>query len=140
VAIGADDARQRSGLTAARRDLTEVERQLALQRDVAQPVLDGQPFVRLAPVSGTGPSAIWINPAGKAPYLAAPNLPNLQPDRTYELWFLRGATPVPAGTFQSGSVLPVAALPKGTTALAITVEPQGGSVTPTSSPIMVGKV
>ena len=140
AAVGVDDAHRRSDLAAARTDLAEVERQLTLQRAVAQPVLDGQQFVRLAPVSGAGPSAIWVNPAGKAPYLAAPNLPDLQSDRIYELWFLQGATPVPAGTFRSGAVLAVATLPKGTTALAITVEPQGGSATPTTSPIMVGKV
>jgi len=140
VAVGIDDARQRSERTVQLADLTAVEQQLALQQAVAQPVLDGQRFVRLAPVSGNGPSAIWVSPAGKAPYLAAPKLPPLQPDRTYELWFLQGNKPVPAGTFQSGAVLSLPALPAGTTAMAITVEPSGGSPAPTSSPIMVGTV
>lgn len=140
VAVGVDDVRQRRERTAQLADLTAVEQQLALQQAVAQPVLDGQRFVRLAPVSGKGPSAIWVSPTGKAPYLAAPQLPPLQPDRTYELWFLQGNKPVPAGTFLSGSVLPLPALPAGTTAMAITVEPHGGSPAPTSSPILVGTV
>jgi anti-sigma-K factor RskA len=140
VAVGIDDAHQRRELTQQLADLTAVEQQLALQQAVAQPVLDGQRFVRLAPVSGKGPSAIWVRPAGKAPYLAAPQLPPLQPDRTYELWFLQGNKPVPAGTFLSGAVLTLPALPSGTTALAITVEPHGGSPAPTSSPIMIGTV
>ncbi len=140
VAVGVDDIRKRQELAAARRDLAAVDGQLTLQRAVAQPVLEGQPYVRLAPVSGSGPSAIWINPAGKKPYLAAPNLPNLQPDQIYELWFLQGSKPVAAGTFQTGSVLTLPPLPGGTTAMAITVEPSGGSAAPTTKPIMVGKV
>jgi anti-sigma-K factor RskA len=140
VAAGVDDARQRQGLAAAKTDLAAAEGQLAVQRAIAQPVLDGQRFVRLAPVSGAGPAAIWVNPPGKSPYLAAPNLPKLQPDRTYELWFLQGSKALPAGVFQAGTVLALPALPIGTTALAVTVEPGGGSPTPTSSPILVGTV
>ena len=140
VAVGIDDAHQRRELAQQLADLTAVEQQLALQQAVAQPVLDGQRFVRLAPVSGKGPSAIWVSPAGKAPYLVAPQMPPLQPDRTYELWFLKGSKPVPAGTFLSGAVLTLPALPSGTTAMAITVEPHGGSPAPTTSPIMVGTV
>ncbi|MGI8916267.1 MAG: anti-sigma factor [Chloroflexota bacterium] len=134
-AVGVDDAQQRRGRAAALSDLAVADGQLALQQEIAQPILNGQPYVHLAPVSGHGPSAIWINPAGKAPYLAAPNLPALKPDRTYQLWFLRGSTPEPGGTFQSGAVLTLPALPVGTTALAITVEPGGGSAKPTSVPI-----
>jgi hypothetical protein len=140
VVVGIDDAHWRREDAQQLAELTAVEQQLALQQAVAQPVLDGQRFVRLAPVSGNGPSAIWVSPAGKAPYLAAPKLPPLRADRTYELWFLQGSKPVPAGTFLSGAVLTLPALPGGTTAIAITVEPQGGSSAPTSSPIMVGTV
>lgn len=138
VAIGIDDTRQRRERSAQLADLTAVEQQLALQQAIAQPVLDGQRVVRLAPVSGNGPSAIWVSAAGKAPYLAAPQLPPLQPDRTYELWFLQGDKPLAAGTFLSGAVLNLPPLPPGTTAMAVTVEPHGGSLAPTSSPILVG--
>ena len=138
IGVGIDDARQRRDLTAELADLTVVEQQLALQQVIAQPVLAGQRYVRLAPVSGNGPSVIWVNPVGKAPYLAAPSLPALQPGRTYQLWFLQGSKPLPSVTFQSGSVLTLPALPAGTTELAVTVEPQGGSSAPTTAPILVG--
>lgn len=140
VAVGVDDARQRQGRAAAQADLAAAEGQLAVQRAIAQPILDGQQFVRLTPVSGTGPAAIWVNPPGKSPYLAAPNLPKLQPDRTYELWFLQGSKPSPAGVFQAGTILALPPLPVGTTSLAVTVEPRGGSPAPTSSPILIGTV
>ena len=140
VLVGVDDVRQRRELAAELADLAVVEQQLTLQQVIAQPVLAGQPYVRLAPVSGTGPSVIWVNPVGKSPYIAAPSLPALQPDRTYQLWFLQGSKPLPSVTFRSGSVLTLPALPAGTTALAVTVEPQGGSPAPTTRPIMVGTV
>lgn len=140
AAVGLDDVRLRRELTASHGRVAQLQQQLALQRDVAQPVLNGQQFVRLAPVSGKGPAALWVNPPGKAPYLAAPDLPDLGPNRTYELWFLRGAKPLPAGTFPAGSVLTLPQTPQGTTAMAITVEPRGGSATPTTAPIMLGKV
>jgi len=95
--------RQRRELAAELTELAVVEQQLTLQQLIAQPVLDGQRYVRLAPVSGTGPSVIWVSPVGKAPYIAAPSLPALPPDRTYQLWFLQGSKPLPSVTFRSGS-------------------------------------
>ena len=105
VLVGVDDVRQRRELAAELTELAVVEQQLTLQQLIAQPVLDGQRYVRLAPVSGTGPSVIWVSPVGKAPYIAAPSLPALPPDRTYQLWFLQGSKPLPSVTFRSGSVL-----------------------------------
>jgi anti-sigma-K factor RskA len=70
----------------------------------------------------------------------------VQPGKTYELWVLpaSGAAPVAAGTFRpdvNGSasvVLP--ALPKNVPAkgFGVTVEPDGGSPTPTLPIVLMG--
>ena len=78
--------------------------------------------------------------------LVASNLEHLPQNKTYELWILpaNGSAPVPAGTFQPDSrgnaslVLPN--IPTGVEAkgFAVTIEPQGGSATPTMPIKMLG--
>ena len=65
---------------------------------------------------------------------------------TYQLWYLGGghSAPVPAGTFDpdsSGHVTTVLAGSVGTAAaVAVTVEPAGGSLQPTTKPVMAVKL
>jgi anti-sigma-K factor RskA len=92
-------------------------------------------------------------PQGKAIYLQrrssliflANNLPALPPQRAYELWLIpMTGAPIPAGVFKPdahGSATVVnPPLPAGVEAkaFAITVEPEAGSLAPTSTPIMLG--
>ena len=71
--------------------------------------------------------------------LMANNLPPLPDDKVYELWLLpsNDNTAMPAGTFspdQKGSALMLHAMPDGgiqAKAFAVTIEPRGGSQTPT---------
>jgi hypothetical protein len=61
---------------------------------------------------------------------------------TYELWVIDPAVgPVPAGTFdvdvEGGTVQPVAGDLRGAAAVAVTIEPEGGSPEPTTDPILV---
>jgi anti-sigma-K factor RskA len=93
-------------------------------------------------------------PQGKAFYVRdqarlvfiANNLPQLSPQKAYELWLIpaSGAAPIPAGVFKpdahgSATVinppLPVGVQPK---AFAMTIEPEQGSSTPTMPIVMVG--
>ncbi|PYV53400.1 MAG: hypothetical protein DMG90_02595 [Acidobacteria bacterium] len=93
-------------------------------------------------------------PQGKAFYVRdqarlvfiASNLPQLPPQKAYELWLIpaNGKAPVPAGVFKpdvrgSAAVinppLPVGVEPK---AFAMTIEPEQGSSTPTMPIVMVG--
>jgi anti-sigma-K factor RskA len=64
--------------------------------------------------------------------------------RTYQLWFIKDGKPVPSVTFKPGpnghadvERIPV---PQGgpLDAAAVTVEPEGGSPQPTSTPVLVG--
>jgi len=75
----------------------------------------------------------------------ASNLPELPPQKTYELWLIpTNGAPIPAGLFRPdahGSAAVVKPpLPSGVEAktFAITVEPGSGSAAPTSTPVMVG--
>ena len=78
--------------------------------------------------------------------LVASNLESLPQNKTYELWILpmNGAAPIPAGTFQpdargNASML-MPQIPAGIEAkgFAVTIEPQGGSATPTMPIKMLG--
>lgn len=73
--------------------------------------------------------------------LVGRNLPSLPEDQVYEAWTIEDA-PEPAGTFttEDGSV--VLELPEATfdaQAVAVTVEPAGGSPQPTTDPVFVAE-
>lgn len=65
----------------------------------------------------------------------------LPSDRSYQLWIMTGDTPRPAGLVSvagNGTAAPVVTgLTTADTAIALTVEPAGGSPQPTSTPIWV---
>ena len=111
----------------------------------------------------TDPSAVRVNltvpkapstPTARATYeqksgtllLLASNLAPLQPQKVYELWLIPadGSKPVAAGTFSpdahGNASLLVSALKGAVAAKAfgITVEPAGGSVTPTMPILLAG--
>ena len=92
-------------------------------------------------------------PQGKAIYVRdrsslifiASNMPAVPPQRAYELWLIPGSgAPIPAGVFKPdarGSATVVnPPLPAGVEAkaFAITVEPEGGSMAPTTAIVMLG--
>src|SRR5262249_26139200 len=68
-------------------------------------------------------------------------------DSVYQLWLIKDGKPVPSRTFNTGADskslqwgidLPTATT--GVTAVAITVEPAGGSQQPTTTPFLVGEI
>ena len=66
------------------------------------------------------------------------DLPAPPADRVYQLWFLDAGVPRPAGVLPAtGSAPMMASGVSGAQQVAVTVEPQGGSTTPTSPPMMV---
>lgn len=86
-------------------------------------------------------TAHWSASLGTA-VLVADGIPELPEDRTYELWFVRGETPVAAGLFAAGDGEATAVLDgemhEGDV-IAVTVEEAGGSPSgqPTSDPVIV---
>jgi anti-sigma factor RsiW len=72
--------------------------------------------------------------------LVGSDLPTLPNDQVYEAWTFKGETAVPAGTFTPDSSETTHELPSAgvdTSTVALTIEPEGGSDTPTTPPIAV---
>ena len=75
---------------------------------------------------------------GKA-VLIAKNLPSAPEGKAYEAWLMRGGVPEPAGTFEPHdgvAAMPIEGPLHGADAVAVTVEPSGGSPTPTDEPLL----
>lgn len=91
--------------------------------------------------SGAQATAHWASSAGNA-VLVTEGLDALDEDQTYQLWFVRGEEPVPAGVFDTDEGTATALLDTPMHAgdvIAVTVEQAGGSPTgqPTTDPIIV---
>ena len=69
------------------------------------------------------------------------NLPEPPPGRTYQAWRIRDGVPTSIGVINqpTGKIALQFEL-KAADALALTVEPQGGSVTPTTQPVLSGSL
>ncbi|UJP10878.1 anti-sigma factor [Microbacterium sp. KUDC0406] len=82
----------------------------------------------------------WSPSVGKA-VLVTGALPALEDDQTFELWYVRGTTPIAAGTFDATGTATSAVLDPGMEpgdVIAVTVEQSGGSAdgVPTTAPIL----
>jgi anti-sigma-K factor RskA len=80
---------------------------------------------------------------GDRAVLVAENMPPVPEGKTYQIWVIKGDTPQPSGLFEpkGDSIAAVVENPvEGADAVAVTVEPKGGSKKPTTDPMLVGKV
>jgi anti-sigma-K factor RskA len=72
--------------------------------------------------------------------LVAEDLPSPPEGETYETWILREDVPEPAGLFEPDdagvAAAPIEGSIEGADAVAVTVEPSGGSSSPTSDPLL----
>lgn len=128
----------------------EVDQARAEARRAAQALqVIAAPGVQSVVLAGLGPTPgaaghTYVNPQTRDALFYAFNLPPLQRDKTYQLWFIAGGKPVSAGTF--------AVDPRGTGSLrvervvdvkdiqawAVTIEPQGGVPQPTGAMVLKG--
>ncbi|MCU1479816.1 MAG: hypothetical protein JWQ19_602 [Subtercola sp.] len=93
-------------------------------------------------VDGGGQATVvWSNSVGSAAVVAQ-GMPSLPADKTYEAWYISGSSGVatPAGTFVPGGDATTWHVLSGTLSagdtIGVTVEPAGGSQTPTTTPIL----
>ncbi len=90
---------------------------------------------------GTTATAHWSASTGRS-VLVTDGMPQLASDQTYELWFVRGETPIAAGLFETDAAGHATAVLEGEfrpgDVIAVTVEPAGGSPdgTPSSAPVV----
>jgi anti-sigma-K factor RskA len=108
------------------------------------------PDVRLIAMAGQAAApnasarAYWSRTRGLL--LTGDNLPALPPGRIYQLWFVRGRTPVSAGLLQpdaEGRLRALLATPREIAdpeVLAVTQEPAGGLPAPSGQMYLVGTV
>jgi anti-sigma-K factor RskA len=75
--------------------------------------------------------------------LMAEDMPPVAKDKTFEIWVIENDVPKPSGLFEPGEG-PVAVALKnpvaGADAVAISVEPEGGSSQPTTEPMLTAKL
>ena len=103
--------------------------------------LTAKPLPRAQPIAG-----VTYNPDKGSLVFLASNLNPLQQYKAYELWIIPAdsSAPIPVGTFhpdlQGNASIVMPDLPKGVPAKAfgITIEPDGGSQTPTMPIVMAG--
>jgi len=126
-------------LAEVRRTASEAQSSIAVLTapDMARVELAGQ---KIAPQASA--RAFWSRSRGLV--FTASNLPALPPMRTYQLWVVTTQGPVSAGLLKPDATGSVNALfnPPGNTpsasAMAVTIEPEGGSAGPTSAMYLVG--
>jgi hypothetical protein len=113
-----------------------LEEMLAIINDpVTKDVAFGDPTAR---------GRFFVSP-GKGVVFIAARLPKLAAGRTFEMWVIpTSGKPIPAGTFNaledSTAVYVHQGPVESATAIAISVEPAGGSQQPTTTPIIVSKL
>jgi|HubBroStandDraft_3_1064219.scaffolds.fasta_scaffold02857_1 anti-sigma-K factor RskA len=107
------------------------------------------PGVQTVVLAGLGPTPraaghAYVNAAERKAMFYAYDLPPLAPDKTYELWFIDPAGPVPAGLFEvdprgmAGVEVDNVAPGRRILAWAVTIEPRGGVPKPTGAMVLKG--
>ncbi len=115
---------------------TKLEQALSILNDpVARDVSFGEPAAR---------GRVFVS-ATRGVVLIAAHLPTLASNRTFELWVIPAkGNPIPSGTFRGeadSTALYVRPGPvENAAAVAVTVEPEGGSAQPTTTPFIVTKL
>ncbi|MBE1491880.1 anti-sigma factor [Plantactinospora soyae] len=116
--------------TAAARAETERIRTVLAQPDLA---------VRGAELSGGGRLTVFSSPGRDAGLALLADAPPIPADRAYQLWLMDGATARPANVLAAGATGDTALLSgvRGRSAVAVTVEPAGGSAQPSTTPLVI---
>jgi hypothetical protein len=87
---------------------------------------------------GWGSSRVVVSRSLGEAVLVPTGVEDAPSGRTWQLWFVTGDAARPAGTFAgAGSAAVLSGAVDGADAVAVTLEPAGGSETPTSTPVAV---
>jgi anti-sigma-K factor RskA len=142
---------QRAGNRALREELAASRRALAGRDSTLAVLLDAERDVRVITLTSTasaepGVQLFW-NVRARRALLRAYGMRPAPAGRTYQLWLIRDGMPVRMPVFDTDAtgraIVADLAMPADAAAIgaiAVTVEPAGGSPAPTSTPILVGTV
>jgi anti-sigma-K factor RskA len=151
VGLGLETKRLSQELAIRNDSLATAAARLARREATLDALLTAQFELTVVQLTTSGTDAPGIqffwNRRSNQGVLHAFRLPPTAPDKVYQLWLIpKGGAPVPSETFRSapdGHAL-VEAFPLpiegGFEAAAVTVEPEGGSRTPTMPIVLIGKV
>ncbi|MFT6563860.1 MAG: anti-sigma-K factor RskA [Actinomycetes bacterium] len=125
--------------TFAYQEIQSAETLTAQSQKIADLVAGPDTIVRKMPM-GDASSAVVMSPSRGEAMMIAQGVPALPADQTYELWTLTADGDArPAGVWAPGpngtATVVLQGDLSGTTAVAVTVEPAGGSATPSGPPI-----
>ena len=148
TAVGAWAISLNNEVARLRSETQTLQAELATQREVVAQL--AAPGAQVVVISGTEhqPGAygqLVADRNGQSAVLIVSGLPPLEPGKVYQLWVIRGDTPVSAGLFEvdkSGVVIlrVIADVTPGSfNAIGVSVEPAGGSQLPTGDIVMLGK-
>ncbi|MGH2827485.1 MAG: anti-sigma factor domain-containing protein [Actinomycetota bacterium] len=118
-------------------ELSDTRSDLEQEREQLIALAEEQGGMRLD--DPTGESIGAMLPTQEGGIFLVRGLEDAPNERTYQVWLIEGDQPVSAGTFDpSGGVgtLEIDRSLEGVDAVAVTVEPEGGSSAPTSDPIL----
>lgn len=127
-------------LAAARQELTRLARESGV---LASPGVQTTVLAGLGSLPAAAGQAL-VNPETRTAVFHAFRLPPAPAGKSYQLWFIAGGKPVPAGVFEPGpdghgSLLVENVAPAGEIqAWAVTVEPAGGVPQPTGEMVLKG--
>jgi anti-sigma-K factor RskA len=129
--------------------LAATEAKLERRETTLNTLLTAEADLEVVQLTTTGVRAPGIqffwNKRANMGVLHAFRLPPVPAGKVYQLWLIRGGKPIPSTTFNSESdghaLVQAFSLPAGGEfeAAAITVEPEGGSTTPTMPIVLLGK-
>ncbi|HEY6075160.1 MAG TPA: anti-sigma factor, partial [Anaerolineales bacterium] len=139
----------RSQYAALQKELVAQRQELILQREVIARV--ASPLSKSIPISGTEkqPAAhgdLIANTQTGSAVLLVSGLSRLEAGNTYELWLIKGNTPIPAGLFQvdeaGNGLLRVSeiVMPGAYDAIGVSIEPAAGSLQPTGDIVMLSEI
>ncbi|MEU2155849.1 anti-sigma factor [Streptomyces sp. NPDC019396] len=89
--------------------------------------------------NGAATSVIASRQFGKAVFVGA-NLPRPAIGKTYQLWYAEQGTMHPAGLLERDGAVAIEGDLTNATAIGLTLEPDGGSLQPTTTPLMLLKL
>ncbi|WP_162924564.1 anti-sigma factor [Rubrobacter indicoceani] len=115
--------------------------QAQIESPAAPPEVGGNQVLAMASEGEmSGVEAEVVSYEGGRAVLVAHNVPQIPEEETFQIWVIQDGEASPSGLFepQNGAEAPVAAYVDGSIAnadaIAVTVEPEGGSEQPTSDP------
>ncbi len=105
------------------------------QAAVRAATVPGSQQFKLRSADGAHSADAVMLPSGNG-YVTNVNLPKLPEGKTYQLWMMRGSTPVSAGLLGRDPTTVAFAAPDGAAGMAISEEPEAGSIAPTAVPVV----